>query len=252
VVLRTYPFSETSKIIHVFTLEHGPQSLIAKGARRPRSKFGGLLETFTRLELIYYQKRSSSMHTLYEGSMIESFTGLSEDLGRFYAASVCLEMIKRYVMPDEANMSLYGELVNTLGRICISEPDECQYALLGYLWRFITIQGFKPDLENCSVCGGTTSDPVRLIADERTVGVCCERCSGSSRGTRIFGREVGKLVESLVDGEDVKLSSSGVDILPGLWAFTSSYIRYHLYQERDLSSLETYSEHVRSTQYRED
>jgi DNA repair protein RecO (recombination protein O) len=252
VVLRTYPFSETSKIIHAFTLEYGPQSLMARGARRPKSKFGGLLETFTRLELIYYQKRTGSIHTLSEGSLIEYFSGLSEDLARFYAGSVCLEMIKRYVMPDEVSKPLYNELVNTLGMIDVARPDECQYVLLGFLWRFITLQGFKPDLNNCSMCGRVLSGPARLVINEVAVGTCCERCADSHRGMGMYDKEIGKLIGLMTSGQEVGPSSAGENIFQGIWAFTSNYIKYHLHQERLVISLRTFLAYIESTRGREE
>src|SRR2546422_797156 len=39
VVLRTYPYSETSKIVRLATRDLGVQSAIAKGVLRPRSRF---------------------------------------------------------------------------------------------------------------------------------------------------------------------------------------------------------------------
>ena len=36
-VLHTYPFKETSLIVEIFSKVHGRISIVAKGARRPRS-----------------------------------------------------------------------------------------------------------------------------------------------------------------------------------------------------------------------
>src|SRR3989442_1815538 len=44
VVLRTYPYSETSKIVRLATRDLGVQSAIAKGVLRPRSRFAAGLE----------------------------------------------------------------------------------------------------------------------------------------------------------------------------------------------------------------
>ncbi len=55
-VLHTYPYSETSLIVDIFSANFGRQSLIAKGARRPRSALRGLLLTFCPLELSWSGK----------------------------------------------------------------------------------------------------------------------------------------------------------------------------------------------------
>src|SRR5205809_7034214 len=44
VVLQTYGYSETSKVVRLATRELGVQSAIAKGAPRPKNRFGAGLE----------------------------------------------------------------------------------------------------------------------------------------------------------------------------------------------------------------
>ncbi len=53
-VLHTYPYSETSLIVDVFSREHGRQPLLARGARRPRSAMRGTLMSFQPLELGWF------------------------------------------------------------------------------------------------------------------------------------------------------------------------------------------------------
>ena len=49
-VLHTYPFKETSLIVEIFSKEFGRVSLVAKGARRPKSSLRGMLQSFQVLE----------------------------------------------------------------------------------------------------------------------------------------------------------------------------------------------------------
>jgi DNA repair protein RecO (recombination protein O) len=53
-VLHTYPYSETSLIVDVFSRDHGRLPLLARGARRPRSALRGLLMAFQPLELGWF------------------------------------------------------------------------------------------------------------------------------------------------------------------------------------------------------
>ena len=45
-ILHTYPFKETSLIIEIFSKVHGRISIVANGARRPRSLVRGMLQSF--------------------------------------------------------------------------------------------------------------------------------------------------------------------------------------------------------------
>ncbi|MCX8016837.1 MAG: DNA repair protein RecO [Rhodocyclaceae bacterium] len=53
-LLHSYPYSETSLILEVFAREHGRLALLARGARRPRSAWRGVLLAFQPLELSWF------------------------------------------------------------------------------------------------------------------------------------------------------------------------------------------------------
>jgi len=53
-VLHSYPYSETSLVVDVFSRDHGRVPLLARGARRPRSALRGLLMAFQPLELGWF------------------------------------------------------------------------------------------------------------------------------------------------------------------------------------------------------
>ena len=52
-LLHQRPYSETSIIVDVFTRNNGKISLIAKGAKKPKSKFFGYLVPFHKLSITY-------------------------------------------------------------------------------------------------------------------------------------------------------------------------------------------------------
>lgn len=53
-ILHSYPYSESSLIIDVFSRENGRLPLLARGARRPRSALRGVLQAFQPLELSWF------------------------------------------------------------------------------------------------------------------------------------------------------------------------------------------------------
>ena len=62
VVLRKRDFRETSLIVEFYTREFGKMSGILKGIRSEPQKFASTLEPFSLNEIIFYSKRSSSLH----------------------------------------------------------------------------------------------------------------------------------------------------------------------------------------------
>jgi len=55
-VLHTYPYRETSLLLDVFTRAAGRVTLVARGARRPRSAMRGVLLSFQPVQLGWYGK----------------------------------------------------------------------------------------------------------------------------------------------------------------------------------------------------
>ena len=55
-LLHSYPYSETSLVLDVFSRQHGRLPLLARGARRPRSALRGVLIGFQLLELGWFGK----------------------------------------------------------------------------------------------------------------------------------------------------------------------------------------------------
>ncbi|MGB8880961.1 MAG: DNA repair protein RecO, partial [Solirubrobacteraceae bacterium] len=62
IVLRSIRYGEADRILHLYTTSYGRLSAIAKGARRPRSRFGARLEPFFHIHVILHEGRGE-LHT---------------------------------------------------------------------------------------------------------------------------------------------------------------------------------------------
>src|ERR1700674_2757272 len=98
-VLHTYPYKETSLIVEAFTRRFGRVSLLARGARRPRSAMRGILLSFHPLRLTW--SASAELGTLigaeWSGGWSEGLRPLS---GRglmcgFYVNELILRLLPR-------------------------------------------------------------------------------------------------------------------------------------------------------------
>src|SRR3954453_4422750 len=55
-ILRTYKLGEADRIVVFLTRDRGKKRGVAKGARPPKSKFTGALESLTRAGVAYYER----------------------------------------------------------------------------------------------------------------------------------------------------------------------------------------------------
>lgn len=77
IVLGSIPFEESGKLVHFFSREYGKIKLIAKGSRRPGSRFGGRLEPFTYCEVLAAKGRE--LDILSQIELIEPFRKVREN-----------------------------------------------------------------------------------------------------------------------------------------------------------------------------
>src|SRR5437867_601029 len=99
VVLRTYRYSETSKVARLATRELGVQSAIAKGALRPRSAFGAGLELLSEGVAQLYHRDSRELQTLAAFDVTALRHGLARGLDRFSGATALAEVMLKMAPP---------------------------------------------------------------------------------------------------------------------------------------------------------
>jgi len=117
VVLRLYPLTETSLIVHWLTPGFGRLTTVAKGARRPKSPFGGKLDLFYAADFSFSRSRRSELHTLCEVSLKETHSALRRELGYLRQASYCAALVEQTTereTPLPAIFDLMGGLLNYL------------------------------------------------------------------------------------------------------------------------------------------
>ncbi len=114
VVLRTVDYSESSLIVTLFTRKHGIIAVIAKGAKRPKSKFAALMVPGQVLEVVVYIKGTRSVQTLSEASYMLKLDELRIDLEKLALATTTLELINQVLHENEVNELLFAFLVKFL------------------------------------------------------------------------------------------------------------------------------------------
>ncbi len=107
IVLRTVEYQESSVIATLFTLDHGKIAVIAKGARRPKSKFAAFLVPGQMLEVVYYMKQTRSVQTLSDASYRVKLDNLRFDLQKMALATSTLELADQLLHDNEVNEPLF-------------------------------------------------------------------------------------------------------------------------------------------------
>jgi DNA repair protein RecO (recombination protein O) len=171
VILRHIDWGEADRLLWVFSLELGKMRLLAKGARKPRSRKAGHLEPFTRSNLLASRTREIPLVT--QAETLDAYLPLREDLLRTTYASYVVELTDRFTYEEGENRPLYHLLVDTLSRLC--QDIDLDLAARYFELRLLDHVGFRPQLFQCVRCGA----PIQAVDQYFSAnqgGVLCPNC----------------------------------------------------------------------------
>lgn len=231
IVLHSFEYSETSKILRLLTRDHGVQSVIAKGAQRPKSRYGGLLELFTEGIASFSLRESRDLHTLSGFDLLTSRQSLGSDLVRFGGAGLIAELILR-VASEEADAALYQRVGDALDAIAAAPVEQLQPTALAQTWATIAHLGFAPALDSCINCGRALDDEEETLFDYTAGGVRCIEC-GTGLGGRVLPAKARTTLTLLVSGIPAEIEKPAA-----YWRLLDRYLAHHVLEGASLRSLE--------------
>jgi len=161
IVLRTYKLGEQDRILHLLTQGRGKVRAVAKGVRRPGSRFGGRLEPFSHVDLQLYAGRSLDIVT--QAELVTSFAPVRADFALSACGSVMVEAADHLAQEDERSNRLFLLLLEGLRTLALS-PVTPSAVLDGYLFRLASVAGYHPHLDACAACGAPGPHDVFTIA----------------------------------------------------------------------------------------
>jgi DNA repair protein RecO (recombination protein O) len=191
VVLRSIRYSEADRILHLYSADRGRLSAIAKGSRRPRSRFGGRLEPFFRLNLVLYQGRGE-LATVTSAATVEGYPRLRESEAGINAASRACDAVLRLLQSIEPNPAAYNLLCRYLGLLDDPHGAADLATALAFRLKLALAAGFAPELSSCARCG--ERDHLSGFSGAAG-GVVCSSCEGG--GFELSEQAHGFLVDAL-------------------------------------------------------
>lgn len=131
IILRTIDFSESSRICTVLSRKHGKIGLIAKGARKSKSKFAGMLQPGMILSVVYYYKDSREIQTLTEASFLNRFDTFVQDIEKMALSMSLLEFTSQLIHEGEVNEPVFEFIRNFLNWLDVQK--EVNHRIFPYL-----------------------------------------------------------------------------------------------------------------------
>lgn len=169
IILSETNYSESSKILNIFTKKYGLIGVISKGCRNMKSKLRGVSRKLL-LGTFYIHYKEKGLSTLTDVDVINSFSKTVMNLEKISYASFILELTNQAIKENN-DEEIYDLLKSTLLKI----EDDFNPLVLTNIFelKMLSFLGVRPSIDCCSVCG-STRDIVTISSSSG--GYLCRNC----------------------------------------------------------------------------
>jgi DNA repair protein RecO (recombination protein O) len=152
--LKSIPMGESDRLLTILTPELGLIQAIAPGSRKPKSTMGGRSGLFVVNELLIYKGRS--LDRITQAETIESYPGLSRDLGKLAAGQYLAELALYQALSDQPQGELFFLLGEHLSRISRSPKIHNHPSFIPVIpllthgiYHLLALGGIAPQVHHC-------------------------------------------------------------------------------------------------------
>lgn len=169
IVIRSIDYSESNKIVTLYTREWGKVGVMARGAKKPNSRLSAVTQPF--VYGYFLVQRSSGLGLLQQGDIISSMRGLKEDIFLTAYASYIVELTDKCTEEKKPNPFHFELLFQTLNYM--NEEYDPEILVNIYELKMLNSLGLYPTLDRCVFCGATEG---HFSFSIREGGLICHQC----------------------------------------------------------------------------
>ena len=175
IVLNRIPLGDTSLLVTVYARAFGKVKLVARGARRPKSRMASSLQPFCVITVSYNRRENRELQNLSKAEAGLFFRHIGEDLTKVgYASAVC-ELVNRLVLGEEPGEELFGLIIRTLDAIDRLSAEACEMLFWRFQLEFADVYGTGPEFSSCMGCGRRPEE-ASVRFSPSLGGILCRDC----------------------------------------------------------------------------
>ncbi len=178
VVLRSWPYGESDKIVSFLTEHHGKITGIAKGAKRSRKRFPNSLEPFSLVNLRFHDRPNASLAFILSADLLLGYKRLVASLEGIAFASYLVEITDGLIAEREENRVVFQHLTD--GLRYMEEQGASLTFLAFFELKLLSLAGYTPHLSSCRRCNcdrERIDGALQWHLSPREGGILCGSCS---------------------------------------------------------------------------
>ena len=225
-VLRKTKLGEADIIVNLLAADGRIVRAVAKGMRKPTSRFAGRLEPGSVVDLMLNTGRS--LEVVSDVRSVELHAALRTDYDRSCSASVVLDVLDKLAMEGQTEQRLFGLACATLDALDTADTAAMRSVVTAFLVKAMAMHGYRPHLESCVSCACAASESDRFSLEAG--GVVCPSCGGAGHAAPRLsssGRAaLGTLLASTM--ADVAASPLPPRVADECFALVRGFVAFHV------------------------
>lgn len=169
IVLRSTDYGETNKIVTLYTREWGKIGVMARGAKKPKSRLSAITQPFT--YGFFLLQNGRGLGNMQQGEIITPLRAIKEDIFLTAYASYVVELTDKSTDEKKTNPFIFELLYQTL--TYLNEGYDPEILKNIYEMKMLPVLGLYPILNQCAVCGDKEG---QFSFSIREGGIICHRC----------------------------------------------------------------------------
>lgn len=184
IVLNRRNFRETSLIADFYTRDFGKISGLLKGMRTDSQKFASSVETFSHNEVIFYEKRNSTLNLVSQCDTLDNFNQIRQNLIKIGIASFMMELVSAVMQPQDKNEDIFDLSLGCLRELKLNSNPHKVVTI--FKIKMLALSGFKPHFDSCVMCSDKISGQSKFSL--MLGGLLCPNCYKKDLAARAIFR----------------------------------------------------------------
>lgn len=181
IIFRQVKTTDMRRMLLIFTEKCGKLSVGTSLPEKNQKHASLALRPFTCGNYSIYKGRN--YYNLDRVETLKSFYGIGEDLDKYMAASLALELTEKIVPEEVPQPRIFALLLDFLNEIELRK-QKYTTLLLAFETKLLFALGTFPRLDSCASCGSKERPEFFSVPDG---GVICRRCFEDHNATKAFG-----------------------------------------------------------------
>jgi DNA repair protein RecO (recombination protein O) len=239
IVLHAFDYQDSSRILRIVTRDAGMRSVLARGARRSKRRFGPALDLYAQGTAELQVKPGRDLDTLSAFDVTRTRIALGSELARFTGASVIAELVLRFAS-DAPDPALFAAVGDAFDQLMDASAEQARDVALGAGWRVLAELGVGPTIDDCAECHAPLDRGAAAMFSHPAGGVLCARCSHLARGGRVLPSRARDALRDWLAGSHCATSDEAE--ARAHQRLLREFVREHLADDRPLRAFEAWEQ----------